>query len=1363
MKRNYFLWTLTCLAIFSFVNAEKFHTEATTNSLNQASAGMSKNGFCQPSTSQAELNINNVRARLLGGGDFWWDGVSNAQYQFPKVDAASNAIPINSIFAGALWFTAVDDGGNLKVAAQTYRNQGHDFWTGPLEINGGIDRETCADFDRHFEVLGEEITEFIGVFQANNEAIGVSEIPQNVLYWPGKGNPHFLTAPNPALQSLYYNDGPLAPFFDYDNDGIYDPTKGDYPVITADCDDPTFADQMIFWVINDRGNVHGRTGGEEMGVQVNCLAFAYSTSDALNNMTFYTFEIVKRTQGALFETYMGLFVDPDLGEFQDDYVGCDTARSIGFVYNANAVDAQYGGAPNLPIMAIDYFEGPLADDGSELGLSSFFYFNNAAAGCNTDPDVAAEFRNYHLGLNRCGAPWFRGGNGVAGCGVTAEPAQYIYTGNPALENEWSEVSPEAGGNSCPPIAPADRRFLQNSGPFTLLPGQFQKITVGVIGVFPETYDGRPDIEKEIGPANDLAQNLFDNCFQLTDGPDAPTLKIRELENELVINLVNQPGSNNVGEAYQDLVPGGSFYQDSAYLFQGYKVYQLKNASVSAQDLDNPAVSRLIYQVDIKDTISEVFNYFENETGFFNSQLMVSGSNEGIVRSFRVTRDAFAEGDDRLINNNRYFFAAVAYAYNNFVPFEIPLPPIFQTTPYLQGRRNFRIYSAIPHAIDSRNGGTELNSEFGQPLKVERVEGQGNGGLSVRLAQATLDAILENPLNKEDILEYELGSDPLRARVIDPLFVQNADFELRFKSFVNGIDTNIIGDSTVWEIYVSKDGVLVDTIFSDRPIDRQYDQIIEDYGISVNIGVVEPALTNLENNENVYRPISSSIIFSDLANQWLSTVSSSGLQTPTNWIRSGSFADESTSAQRFLYDDHQYRNLTPNNNPLRDEFYDPNELFATLVGGGFAPYCLASNYGNPNPTQVQGPAGVEFIPDYLHGPAFRWDIYDVPAANEVLNPKNTLDKLSSIQLVITPDKSKWSKCIVFETGENSVLTQGNARKGMLRQSDSKRIDGTNEFGEVGRSWFPGYAVNVETGERLNVSFGESSDLGFNNGNDMIWNPTDKLEDGITEIIGTSAKVPTWGGKHFIYVWETLYDEGQEAFNILTENHNLPANASQSIPDTVANLYDKIMYTGIPILPEGTSLELDATGQVIIPSEVTISINIEQPFDTYETAESFGVNNNKTLPRYRFSTVGLAPSENVTSVAEEALNNIRVVPNPYYAFSAYEESQFDRAVKITNLPSRCIVSIYSLDGKLVRRYDRAIGSNIGESSETRKEISDGNIVGQGSNLDNSLVWDLNNQQRIPVGSGTYIIHIDAPGIGEQVVKSVVFLRPTDLSNF
>jgi len=45
------------------------------------------------------------------------------------------------------------------------------------------------------------------------------------------------------------------------------------------------------------------------------------------------------------------------------------------------------------------------------------------------------------------------------------------------------------------------------------------------------------------------------------------------------------------------------------------------------------------------------------------------------------------------------------------------------------------------------------------------------------------------------------------------------------------------------------------------------------------------------------------------------------------------------------------------------------------------------------------------------------------------------------------------------------------------------------------WFPGYAINIETGERLNMAFGEDSYNYSDNGNDMRWNPTSTI-DGST---------------------------------------------------------------------------------------------------------------------------------------------------------------------------------------------------------------------------------------------------------------------------
>ena len=50
----------------------------------------------------------------------------------------------------------------------------------------------------------------------------------------------------------------------------------------------------------------------------------------------------------------------------------------------------------------------------------------------------------------------------------------------------------------------------------------------------------------------------------------------------------------------------------------------------------------------------------------------------------------------------------------------------------------------------------------------------------------------------------------------------------------------------------------------------------------------------------------------------------------------------------------------------------------------------------------------------------------------------------------------------------------------------------------------------------------------------------------------------------------------------------------------------------------------------------------------------------------------------------------------------------------------------------------------------------------NEETYLDWDIKNQYGIPIASGVYIFHIDAPGIGEHIVKWFGSLRPQDLNS-
>lgn len=63
--------------------------------------------------------------------------------------------------------------------------------------------------------------------------MAAADVPQSIKFWPGKGNTE--------LANIGYDmNQNLAPFFDYDLDGVYNPLKGDFPII-KDCSE-AFAD-----------------------------------------------------------------------------------------------------------------------------------------------------------------------------------------------------------------------------------------------------------------------------------------------------------------------------------------------------------------------------------------------------------------------------------------------------------------------------------------------------------------------------------------------------------------------------------------------------------------------------------------------------------------------------------------------------------------------------------------------------------------------------------------------------------------------------------------------------------------------------------------------------------------------------------------------------------------------------------------------------------------------------------------------------------------------------------------------------------------------------------------------------------------
>jgi len=300
--------------------------------------------------------------------------------------------------------------------------------------------------------------------------------------------------------------------------------------------------------------------------------------------------------------------------------------------------------------------------------------------------------------------------------------------------------------------------------------------------------------------------------------------------------------------------------------------------------------------------------------------------------------------------------------------------------------------------------------------------------------------------------------------------------------------------------------------------------------------------------------------------------------------------------------------------------------------------------------------------------------------------------------------------------------------------------------------------VETGERLNIAFGEDSYLspanGFfgQTGADMIYNPTSTVFDDTGRVVA--------GGKHFIYVFgnkRSLKYPGTADTVTTAGTYYGPAyDGCQWIHDRLWPLTNTVTTAQKKAITQTwkdcmwVSCSYTATGQTLLASDVKVRLRVAKPYRMYQGTGTDNTYNYR--PYYRFSTIDLTAKVKQTDVAKNALSLINVVPNPYYAYSTYEQNQLDSRVKITNLPSKCTISIYTNSGILVRRLQRDAGFD-----------NTGGAIYPELNLESSADWDLKNTENVPIASGIYIIHIDAPGIGERTLKWFGVFRPIDLDTF
>lgn len=427
------------------------------------------------------IDINNINARINANGNLFWDFIGAAKFEVPKGSGKT------SIFNSTLWIAGLDSIDTLHVAAERYNQVGHDYWSGP--ISNIYDSAYDVKWNKVWKIKKTDIDYHL----ANCWQTGY--VPAQVLIdWPGNGD------------TTFGQTAITAPFKDWNNDGIYNPYTGDYPLIKGD--------EAVYFIINDDRLPHTETGGNKLRIEIHVMAYEFACEEdsALWNTIFLNYKIFNRSAFDYFNTYTGFHTDFDLGDATDDYISSDVQRGSFYIYNGDDFDGtgkpgDYGKYP--PAQSLTVLAGPFlhpdgldnpsgqCDEGinglnfgnnipddERLGLSSFCYYCAACSpvGC---PRFAADYYNYLQGKWKDSTNMQWGGNAyVGGTGVCGPECNFMFPGDsdpcnwgtdgqtPNCTPLWTE---ETIGNT-----PSNRRGIGSVGSFTFKADSMEEVDIAFV-------------------------------------------------------------------------------------------------------------------------------------------------------------------------------------------------------------------------------------------------------------------------------------------------------------------------------------------------------------------------------------------------------------------------------------------------------------------------------------------------------------------------------------------------------------------------------------------------------------------------------------------------------------------------------------------------------------------------------------------------------------------------------------------------------------------------------------------------------------------------------------------------------------------
>jgi hypothetical protein len=249
-----------------------------------------------------------------------------------------------------------------------------------------------------------------------------------------------------------------------------------------------------------------------MSYAYDCGSTPCTVDSALDYTTFHHLEITNKSSDNYTQVYIGVWMDVDIGNFSDDYVGSDTIRGLGFVYNGDVNDETTSGyGTNPPAL------GTVFLDNGQIGKATNFIAYNNDFSVQGNPENPVQYYNYMRSRWKDGTTLVS--NGTNGYGTNGPVTSAIYPGDPGFcggsgDGGWSEVS---AGN-----APFDRRYLQSFGPFDLAAGDKVELDYAVIwarGFYNDNLGSVCDLKIATDAVNTFWQAQSRGCFNIVLGKE----------------------------------------------------------------------------------------------------------------------------------------------------------------------------------------------------------------------------------------------------------------------------------------------------------------------------------------------------------------------------------------------------------------------------------------------------------------------------------------------------------------------------------------------------------------------------------------------------------------------------------------------------------------------------------------------------------------------------------------------------------------------------------------------------------------------------------------------------------------------------